>query len=160
MSKFDELRKAIQSGKFEYCKYQDECIGFVEKLINGMVDYFEFPKGHFRYVPLDKGEDEGKSYGLIDVMKLEDDTFWHLRLELNLGKRITLFLHFKVKKENALFVLKGLDDTSLHEIHPDVDEDFIKYYDYIFSNLIDEYQNGFKNWLKSEKQTFGIRGFI
>lgn len=160
MSKLDELRKAIQAGKNEYCKYQDECIDFVEKFMNGMVDYFEIPEGHFRYLPLDESEEEGRSYSLIDIMKLEDDTFWHLRLEIKLAERTILHLYFKVKKENDIFVLKGIDDPSLHNINPNIAEDFIKYYDYIFNNLIDEFQNGFKNWLKSKKQTFGIRGFI
>ena len=84
VTKFDELCAAFAESRSKFFKYRDECLGLATKLISGLVQYLEIPRDCVSFVPLDKEPEPDRQYHIIGAMHLDDDTFWHVGVQLRI----------------------------------------------------------------------------
>jgi hypothetical protein len=146
MSRFEELCESYTSARKRYFNYENECMEFGIKMMNGLKEYLECPPEQVNYYPPDKESDPNVSYNIHGATKLGDDGFWHVGIGIGLYEvpngrpqenvRSTLL----IKKEDGRFVVKyGRESKDEFRICEDDEDDLKKFYDYIFDEIKELY---------------------
>lgn len=113
MSRFDEICDAYRKSRRAFLDYERVCQDFARDLVQGMVEYFEWPRNHeINYIPL--GEDldpNNKFYALAGAMRMNEESFWHFGVELTVFESgtsypVSFVLSFFIKKVGPFFVVK------------------------------------------------------
>jgi hypothetical protein len=146
MSRFEELCESYTSARKRYFNYENECMEFGIKMMNGLKEYLECPPEQVNYYPPDKESDPNVSYNIHGATKLGDDGFWHVGIGIGLYEvpngrpqenvRSTLL----IKKEDGRFIVKyGRESKDEFRICEDDEDDLKKFYDYIFDEIKELY---------------------
>jgi hypothetical protein len=146
MSRFEELCESYTSARKRYFNYENECMEFGIKMMNGLKEYLECPPEQVNYYPPDKESDPNVSYNIHGATKLGEDGFWHVGIGIGLYEvpngrpqenvRSTLL----IKKEDGRFVVKyGRESKDEFRICEDDEDDLKKFYDYIFDEIKELY---------------------
>ncbi|MGZ7043961.1 MAG: hypothetical protein ACXVHM_05155 [Methanobacterium sp.] len=145
MTRFEELCESFANAREKYFHYEEECMRFGEKMVDGLKKYLECPPEQVNYYPPDKESDPNVSYNIHGATKLSDDGFWHVGIGIGLYEapnirpqenvRSTLL----IKKENSHFIVK-YGKESEDEFKLDYkEENFKELYDYIFEEIKELY---------------------
>lgn len=141
MSKFDELCRSFAEARRQYSAYRDEHFRFADRLIRGLIEYFEIPQSQIRYVPTDEEVKTNDQYTLLGAMHLDNDTFWHLGVIITFfdkpdrfPKQPVLFV-FRMKQKSDKFIIQNNPQDKEHIIDPNSREDFIRFYDSLFDSI-------------------------
>ncbi len=146
MTRFEELCGSYTSARKRYFHYENECMEFGIKMVDGLKKYLECPPEQVNYYPPDKESDPNVSYNIHGATKLGEDGFWHVGIGIGLYEvpngrpqenvRSTLL----IKKEDGRFVVKyGKESKDEFRICEDSEDDLKKLYDYIFDEIKELY---------------------
>ena len=146
MTRFEELCESYTNARKRYFNYENECMEFGVKMVDGLKEYLKCPPEQVNYYPPDKESDPNVSYNIHGATKLGDDGFWHVGIGIGLFEvpngrpqenvRSTLL----IKKEDGRFVVKyGKESTDEFRICEDDEEDLKRLYDYIFDEIKELY---------------------
>jgi hypothetical protein len=152
MTRFEELCESYANARKRYFNYEDECLKFGEKMVDGLVKYLECPPEQVNYYPPDKESDPNVSYNIHGATKLGDDGFWNVGIGIGIYEapnsrpqenvRSTLL----IKKHNSHFIVKyGRESTDEFKICKDKEEDLKKFFDHVFEEIKDLYDMQLEN---------------
>ncbi len=146
MTRFEELCESYTSARKRYFNYENECMEFGIKMVDGLKEYLDCPPEQVNYYPPDKESDPNVSYNIHGATKLGEDGFWHVGIGIGLYEvpngrpqenvRSTLL----IKKEDGRFVVKyGRESKDEFRICEDDEDDLKRFYDYIFDEIKELY---------------------
>ena len=146
MTRFEDLCGSYTSARKRYFNYENECMEFGIKMVDGLKEYLECPPEQVNYYPPDKESDPNVSYNIHGATKLGEDGFWHVGIGIGLYEvpngrpqenvRSTLL----IKKEDGHFVVKyGKESKDEFKVCEEKEEDLKKFYDYIFDEIKELY---------------------
>lgn len=142
MTKFDEICQVYQKSRRRFLDYEETCRLFARELIDGMIDYFEWPRDQeITFIQL--GEEINPSnrfYALAGAMRMDDESFWHFGVELTVeelsGAHPQPFLmSFFIKKVGPHFVVKLGPTGKEIKIHEDRRRELAPFYDAVFVQI-------------------------
>ena len=149
MTKFEQLRAAVQDGSNEYDGFWREHLAAAHKLRQEMVKFLECPDSALVVLTLDKEHDlKNILMTPTKMMYLTDDSegFWFMPMKLQFGfKNVTFHLGVR-KNQNGLFDLR-IDETSktLDINDPQAIEEFITDF---YNKLLSDYKNAIERFQK------------
>ncbi|PID85311.1 MAG: hypothetical protein CSB13_08680 [Chloroflexi bacterium] len=141
-TKYDELCQAYRTSRKNLLIYQDECQVFARDIVNGMIEYFEWPTSQeITYIPLGEGIDpSNRFYAISAAMQMDDDSFWHFGLELSVEEPggsypLPFLLSFFIKKIGNVFVVKLGPKGKEFKIPENRRRDLEPLYDIVFKHI-------------------------
>lgn len=164
MTKFEELCGACVVSRQKFINYRDECSDFAVRVVNKLEDYFGMSNPNLvSYVPLDKEPEERLTYTVSAAIHLNEDSYWHFGVMLkfydlshddNINMSDLIKLKIKIKKVDNHFVLKFGDKHEKFLIERD--EDLIPFYDLVYREIKDYFDNNLEKFLNGEKPSLGF----
>ena len=152
MTKFEELCESYASARKKFFNYEDECMEFGVKIVDGLKKYLECPSEQINYYPPDKESDPNVSYNIQGATKLGEDGFWHVGIGIGLYEAPTVRpqenvrSRFLIKKDDGHFVVKyGKESHDEFRVCEDKEEDLEKFYDHIFEEIKELYDHQLEN---------------
>ncbi len=113
MSKYDELTNLYRQTRLTFQQYEDECGAFARELVNGLLEYMEWPRDQeITYLAVGQEIDAtNKFYALASAMQMDSESFWHFGVELRIQEAsgaypLSLILSFFIKKMDTFFIVK------------------------------------------------------
>jgi len=83
-SRFDQLCHALKEVRTQFNNHRTECLHVAARLRDGLSQYLEAPEGHVSLYA-NRGDFAGRKMdGPAAAMKLENDTFWHFGIVVDL----------------------------------------------------------------------------
>jgi hypothetical protein len=152
MSKFEELCSAYSEVKREYNTYHHECMAFVGMLVDGLREYLDAPEGDVTLYAKSGSYMGRKVDGPAAAMHLDDDTFWHFGVAIDLYEETNQMpMHcvgfdMRLKKVGHKFMLhvEGGPPFELSKENPDR---LVPVYDFMFQFIKARYENSFSEFL-------------
>lgn len=141
-SKYDELCQTYRNSRKAFLNYQDECQTFARDVVDGMIDYFEWPTSQeITYIPL--GEDidpTNRFYAISAAMQMDDESFWHFGLELTLEEPsgafpVPFLMSFFIKKVGNTFIVKLGPKGKEFNIPEERRGELAPFYDIVFKHI-------------------------
>ena len=162
MTKYEEILKSYKTAMKRYADYRKECWRFAHKLVNGLINYLKCPKELVMFDPLNREIKEGQIFTLEGAMHLEDDTFWHLGIGINLYREPNIIqervkLCIMIKGSNKHFIVKLEGINKEFEIDENKPEEFKTFYDFIFKQITEFYDKGLIQFLEKDKDITTLR---
>lgn len=155
MTKFEELCESFANARKRYFNYENECMDFGIKMVDGLKEYLQCPPEQVNYYPPDKESDPNISYNIHGATILGEDGFWHVGIGIglyeapNVRPQENVRSVLLIRKDNSHFVVKyGRESTEKFKICEDDKEDLEKFYDHVFEEVKELY----------DKQLEHIRG--
>ncbi|HTT69785.1 MAG TPA: hypothetical protein VMG32_01075 [Anaeromyxobacteraceae bacterium] len=102
MSRFQDVKRAFAAAQKRYDGYYSQCAYFAGAFSRALVDYFEWPR---ELVAWERPGAGGVAH-VEDALALEEDTFWHLGLLLELGEGTPLRVALRFKKAGERYLLE------------------------------------------------------
>jgi hypothetical protein len=153
MTKFEELCEIYtQSGK-EFIDYRWKCIDFVVLLGEGVAEYLECSKDEIQYYIVSKQGPPQESHPR-DALFLENDTFWHYGMGINLymegikNPGMTYIFNIALKEEKNRFIVEFLDQQKEFTVNSKKPEDLHQIYELIFETIKSRFENELEKFLK------------
>lgn len=141
-SKYDELCHTYKNSRKIFLAYQDDCQMFARDVVDGMIEYFEWPTSQeITYIPLGEEIDpSNRFYAISAAMQMDDDSFWHFGLELTLEEPsgaypIPFLMSFFIKKIGNNFVVKLGPNGKEFRIPEERREELEPFYDIVFKHI-------------------------
>ncbi len=144
MSKYKDLCKIYTDSRMKFSRNQDDCHQFLEKLVQGLIDYFNIPKDKIKLFPVIGEPDTSINYSVREAMRLNQDKFWHIGVEVTLICQTCatdpvqpILINLGVIKKGQYFLLKtgsGEEPLTVSEIK---DEKLKIFYDGLFKDIQD-----------------------
>ncbi len=166
MSKFGELCKSYKTSRDNYFSYRDESVGFARELMDKYIEYLQVPKENFKFVPLDKDPKPDTRYSLFAAIHLNNDSFWHLGLQITIYSALNEFpqqpilVRFMFKKtDKNTFSIKISEQDSGHSICRENESDFSEFFEFLQSQIRDNFENGLQEFLEQSAPIRTI-GFV
>jgi hypothetical protein len=152
MTRFDELCESYASARKKFFNYEEECMEFGVKMVDGLVEYLECPPEQVNYYPPDKESDPNVSYNIHGATVLGEDGFWHVGIGIGLYEshnrrpqenvRSTLL----IKKDDNSFIVKyGKESKDEFKICEDNEESLEKFYGHVFEEIKELYDHQLEN---------------
>ncbi len=142
-TKYDEICKTYRQSRKAFREYQEDCQNFARDLVDGMVEYFEWPHSQeITYIPLGEEIDPtNRFYAISAAMQMDDDSFWHFGLELAVEEPggaypLPFVMSFFIKKVGALFIVKLGPQGKEIKIHEDRRRELDPFYDAVFVQIM------------------------
>lgn len=160
MSKFDEICRYYKSARKRFLDYEQTCRVFARELIDGMIDYFEWPRDQ-EITFLQLGEEinpNDRFYALAGAMRMDDESFWHFGVELTVeeptGAHPQPFLmSFFIKKIGPHFIVKlGPTGTEI-KIHEDRRGELSPFYDAVFVQIAEFFMKDYGDAVTKRERT-------
>lgn len=151
-SKYDELCQTYRNSRKDFLAYQDDCQTFARDIVDGMIDYFEWPTSQeITYIPL--GEDidpNNRFYAISAAMQMDDDSFWHFGLELTVEEPsgaypLPFLLSFFIKKIGNVFIVKLGPAGKEFNIPEDRRGELAPFYDIVFKHITHFFANKYQD---------------
>jgi len=166
MSKFGELCHAYKVSRDKYFSYRDESFEFARELIGLYTEYLAIPKEQFKFIPLDEEPTPNSTYSLFGAIHLNEDTYWHLGLQITIYTSPNIFPHqpimirfmFKKSQDNKYFV-KISDSDPGHNIEQGNKPQFIAFFDFLQDQIRSHFEDGLQEFLEQSAPLRTI-GFI
>jgi hypothetical protein len=156
MSKFEEVCRVYQQSRQKFLEYEVECRNFARTLIDGIIDYFEWPHTQeITYIQL--GEEinpNDRFYALAGAMQMDDESFWHFGVELIAEEPggshpMPFLMSFFIKKVGPNFIVKLGPQGKAIRIPENKTDDLGPFYEVIFQQIMQffskEYQDAITN---------------
>ncbi len=163
-SKYDEISLNYRQSRKTFLDYQRECQIFARDLVDGMVEYFEWPQEQeITYIPLGEELDpNNRFYAISGAMRMDQELFWHFGLELTVQEPggahpMPFLLSFFIKKIGPHFVVKLGSKSKEIRIHEDRRSDLAPFYDAVYVQIMNFFTQRYQ-----EAITIGLKepGFI
>lgn len=160
MSKFDDLCQVYQTARKRFFDYEQTCRLFARELIDGMIDYFEWPRNQ-EITFIQVGEEinpNDRFYALAGAMRMDDESFWHFGVELTVeelsGSHPQPFLMlFFIKKVGSQFIVKlGPKGTEI-KIHEDRRGELGPFYDAVYVRLVEFFMKSYGDAITTTDKT-------
>ncbi len=159
MTKFEELCKIYTDAGKDFNNYRWKCIDFAQNMGEGLADYLECKKEDVQYYLVSNlpQSDEARlpqEAHLRDALFLEDDTFWHYGMGINLymegirNPATTYILELAIKEVNKNFIIKFIKQQQEFNIDPSKPEDLRPVYEFIFDEIKGRFDNELEKFLK------------
>lgn len=159
MSKYDELCQAYATSRHVYVEYRDACFGFSQALLEAMIHFLEVPDGRIRLVPVNREPDPEAVYSLAGAMHLDEDSYWHFGVVVDLGDPAGTFppqavlLKLLVKRHEGTFCLKLGQEGEDIEIREGYSQDLGDFMENVFLTIKESYEQGLQQFLDKEETT-------
>ena len=166
MSKFEEICRSYQASRRRFSEYENECRAFARSLVDGIIDYFEWPHGQeITYIPL--GEEinpNDRFYALAGAMRMDDESFWHFGVELTAEEPggshpLPFLMSFFIKKVGPHFVVKlgpKGKEIRIHEDKQGKNDELTPFYDVIFHQILQFFANDYQGAVTHQKMEPGF----
>ncbi|MGB9937216.1 MAG: hypothetical protein ACPK7O_05800 [Methanobacterium sp.] len=152
MTRFEELCESYANARKRYFNYENECMEFGMKMVNGLKEYLQCPPEQINYYPPDKESDPNVSYNIHGATKLGEDGFWHVGIGIGLYEapnvrpqenvRSTLL----IRKDDGHFIVKyGRESKDEFRICEDREEELDKFYEHIYEEVKELYDKQLEN---------------
>ena len=140
MTKYEEICRAHKNTIKKNAHYRKKCEEFAVDLIFGLINYLGCSNKEVELFPLKEELKEGQIYKIQKAMNLEDDTFWHFGVRINLYNVGSISLPIMIKGSNEHFIvrLEGIDEK--YGIDKNNSEELKAFYDFIFKLIMDDYE--------------------
>jgi hypothetical protein len=146
MTKFEELCNSYANARKRFFNYEDECLHFGEKMVDGLTEYLECPPEQVNYYPPDKESDPNVSYNIHSATILGDDGFWQIGIGIGLYEapnvrpqenvRSTLL----IRKDDSHYVVKyGKQSQEEYRISEEDEGELKKFYGHVFEEIKELY---------------------
>lgn len=155
MSKFEDICRTYWKTRRQFLDYEEECRDFARGLVDGIINYFEWPHHQeITYIPL--GEEinpNDRFYALAGAMRMDDESFWHFGVELTAEEPggahpLPFLMSFFIKKVGQQFVVKlgpKGNEIRIHEDKKGKQDELIPFYEEVFNQILrflaKDYQN-------------------
>jgi hypothetical protein len=163
-SKYDEICQTYRKSRKSFLDYQQECQIFARDLVDGMIEYFEWPQDQeITYIPLGEELDpNNRFYAISGAMRMDEELFWHFGLEMYAQEPggahpLPFLLSFFIKKIGPHFVVKLGPKSKEIRIHEERRGDLGPFYDAVFVQIMNFFAQRYQ-----EAVTIGLKdpGFI
>jgi hypothetical protein len=160
MTKFEELCNAVVSGHETALKHKEMCTEFATELVRGFAEYLQIPASKYRLIPSGRGaitflqSEVSGSTSVADALLLGDNSFWHIKIELDLNKGNVELLPHRILLEFSFVRAKDVFRVSLDhtggqsDIDPAKKTDFKRLYDLAHQAIKDTFTNSATRLLK------------
>ena len=142
MSRYDELCGVYTESRMKFARYQSECQHFLEQFAQGLVEAFCVPPEKFKLFPAIGERDPAVTYTVQESMKLAQDNFWHIGIEIILVCQSCptdpiqpVMINLGVKKENNVYLLKTSPEDEPFGIAEKSPEQLKYFYDELFTRI-------------------------
>jgi len=159
MSKFEELCQAYATSRKAYVDYRDACFGFSQTLLEALIRYLEVPDGRIRLVPVNREPDAEAVYTLGGAMHLDEDTYWHLGVLVDLTDPSgahppqAVLLKLLLKRHEATFDVRLGQDEEDFEVRDDHPQDLAAFLEHIYLSIKESYEQGLQQFLIQQEST-------
>lgn len=159
MSKFEEICQAYATSRKTYMEYRDACFGFSQTLLEGLIRYLEVPGGRIRLVPVNREPDADAVYTLAGAMHLDEDTYWHLGVLVDLSDPAgayppqAVLLKLLLKRHEATFFVRLGQDEEDFEVRDGHPQDLEAFLEHIYLSIKESYEQGLQQFLIQEEST-------
>lgn len=158
-SKYDEICFTYRKSRKMSLEYENLCQVFARDLVDGMIEYFEWPQDQeITYIPLGEELDpNNRFYALSGAMQMDDESFWHFGLELTVQEPggsypLPFLMSFFIKKIGPHFIVKLGPKGKEIRIHEERRGDLAPFYDAVFVQIMNfftrQYQDAVTKGLK------------
>ncbi len=163
MSKFEDICQMYQKVRKDMIQDEESCRSFARGLIDGLIDYFEWPRDQeITFIQL--GEEINPSnrfYALAGAMRMDDESFWHFGVELTVeepsGANPQPFLmSFFIKKEGPLFIVKLGPKGKEIKIHQDRIGELDPFYNAVFAQIAEFFLKDFPDAVNRSERKPGF----
>ena len=166
MTKFDTLCTAYKTSRKTNFSYRDEGINFARELIAKYIKFLEVPEDYFRFVPMDETPKSNTTYSLFGAIHLNDDTYWHLGLQLTLFTapneypRQPILIVFRFKQiADKKFEVKISEEDSGHQISCGIESEFNDFFEFLQKQIVASFEDGLQEFLEQSAPLRTI-GFV
>ncbi len=166
MSKFEEVSQIYQKSRHQFLDYESTCRDFARSLIDGIINYFEWPSTQeITYIPL--GEEinpNDRFYALAGAMRMDDEAFWHFGVELTAEEPggahpLPFLMSFFIKKVGAHFVVKlgqKGKEIRIHEEKQGKQDELAPFYEAVFQHILQFFVRDYQNAVTKQKLESGF----
>jgi len=163
MSKFDEICQVYQKARREFLDYEETCRRFARELVDGMIDYFEWPRDQeITFIQL--GEEinlSSRFYALAGAMRMDDQSFWHFGVELTVEESTGSYpqrflMSFFIKKTGPHFIVKLGPTGSEIKIHENRRGNLEPFYDAVFVQIAEFFMKSYQDAVTRSEKKFGF----
>lgn len=142
MSKYKDLCEIYTDSRLKFSQRQNDCQQFLEKLVQGLIDAFDIPKDKIRLFPVIGNPDKSVNYSIKEAMRLNQDKFWHIGLEVTLVCNTCatdpvqpIMINLGVIKEGGFFLLKTDPGEEPFKVSEKSSEKLKNFYDELFERI-------------------------
>jgi hypothetical protein len=159
MSKYDDLCQAYANSRKAYVDYRNACFGFAQELLEGLFSFLQVPEGRIRIVPVSREPDPEAVYTLSSAMHLDEDTYWHVGVVVDLMDAAGAFppqavlIKLLLKRHDGVFFVRlgqDGDDMKVREGQP---QDMALVMEHIFGAVKESYDQGLQQFLDQDEST-------
>ncbi|SCG85168.1 hypothetical protein [Methanobacterium congolense] len=148
MTRYEELSKAANKAQTEREENLFECKRFLIGLREGFVEYLQCPDDAFKFADAINLEESNLNEAIHTM-----DNFFHIGFLLTIPENLerkypnqTLKYGLKLKKKEEAFIVKLHNDETEFKIHKDNPEKFKEFYEYLFNEIMEIYEEEFKTF--------------
>jgi hypothetical protein len=159
MSKYDELCQAYANSRKAYVDYRNACFGFAQELLEGLFGFLQVPEGRIRIVPVSREPDPEAVYTLSSAMHLDDDTYWHVGVVVDLVDASGTFppqavlLKLLVKRHDGVFFVRLGRDGEDMRVRDGYPQDIAVFMNHVFTAIKESYDQGLQQFLDQDEST-------
>jgi hypothetical protein len=160
MTKFEELCKIYTTSGKEFIDYRWKCIDFAVILGEGVADYLECSKEEIQYYIVSNlgqpGQTQPQEAHPRDALFLENDTFWHYGMGINLymegikNPGMTYIFNVAIKEEKNNFLVEFPEQQKVFNVNPEKPENLHPIYEFIYDTLKNRFENELEKFLKHQ----------
>lgn len=166
MSKFEEICRVYSKSRRLFLDYEDECRNFARSLVDGMIEYFEWPHTQeITYIPL--GEEinpNNRFYALAGAMQMDDESFWHFGVELTAEEPggaypLPFLMSFFIKKMGPHFIVKlgpQGKEIRIHEDKHGKQDELRPFYDAVFNQILKFFARDYQDAITKQQMAPGF----
>nr|DAI75498.1 MAG TPA: hypothetical protein [Caudoviricetes sp.] len=166
MSKFEEICAAYKVSQDKFHDYRNRSMDFALSLGHKYIQYLGITRENFRWVPVQDNSTEEEGFTIQGAMHLDDDTYWHLGLKINVftapnafpQQRLLIIFKFKQKEKDKFEVMVDGYDKK-HIIAVDGDASYTVFFNHLQKIIMSLYEDDLDNFLASQQENRTI-GFI
>jgi hypothetical protein len=153
MTRFEELCKIYTQAAEDFMDYRWRNINFATQMAKGLAKYLECEIDDIRYYLPDK-EGQPKEAHLSDALLIDNDTFWHYGMGVNLyvkGNKtpaMTYIFDLALKEEKDKYIVQFVKEKKEFIINPAVMADLNQVYDLIYNSIKSRFEGELEKFLK------------
>ncbi|MBE2219906.1 MAG: hypothetical protein IAF02_00105 [Anaerolineae bacterium] len=151
-SKYEMLCQTYRASRKTFLAYQEDCQIFARDVVDGMIEYFEWPTSQeITYIPLGEEIDpNNRFYAISAAMQMDDESFWHFGLELSVEEPsgaypLPFLMSFFIKKIGDTFVVKLGPNGKEFRIPEERRGELSPFYDIVFKHIVHFFTNKYQD---------------
>lgn len=164
MTKFEELCSIYTEAEQDFSNYRWKCIDLAVELGNKLADYMECGKEEIQYyLTSNLTQPQGanlpnqpKEAHPRDALILENDTYWHYGMGVNLyqgtnkNPAMTYILDVALKGQKDNFIINFPKQQKQFNINPNKQKDFQNISEFIYNEIKGRFENELEKFLKHQ----------